>query len=263
LTDSLLSSAEFVNSFAGQSNEAFVRALHFNFFDRNINQPEVDDWMARIEAEDLDQGAILRTILYEASADRDPVLVLDYHNQNLYRTEDGSIDTMSVLWATNADVAPALTETGQKAAVAIGNALADYEFSNYTLFPGSKNPALARNGLALEGTATLLIEQRYLEEMFEFTIGLKQDMSAVRSALAFEAFLSMQSLAAALTPTKSSQTSMWRRQWPFRSTPRRLTMTIFIRTTSTAPYPTSYWFKTKVWPGSLTIALSVLPPGRD
>jgi len=381
LTDSLLNSAEFVNSFASQSNETFVRALHFNFFDRNINQPEVDDWVARIEAEALDQGAIMHAVLDEAReadieayqaklaivdyvtdqtemggyvpdtltvpelhsnaelydelfmldmeydtldleqigssiagnplyaanvgtgetelviitqqhgdeptgtegalffldwlagesagaaeardalsvtvmprvnpdgfarwerevggerglidprrneaetdlnraydpenpvnpllspeseavidliADRDPVLVLDYHNQNLYRAEDGSIDTMSVLWATNADVAPALAETGQKAAVAIGNALEDYEFSNYTLFPGSENPALARNGLALEGTATLLIEQRYLEEMFEFTIGLKQDMSAVRSALGFEAFLSMQSVAAAL-----------------------------------------------------------------
>ena len=382
LTDSLFSSAEFVNSFAGQSNEAFVRALHFNFFDRNINQPEVDHWLARIETEALDPGAILRTVLNEASeadieayqaklaivdyvtdqtetggyvpdtltvsdshsnaelydellmldmeydtlnleqigssitgnplyaanvgtgvtelviitqqhgdeptgtegalffldwlagetagaaearealsvtvvprvnpdgfarwerevggerglidprrnegevdlnraydpenpvnpllspeseavidliTDRNPVLVLDYHNQNLYRAEDDSIDTMSVLWATNTNVAPALTETGQKAAAAIGNALEDYEFSNYTLFPGSENPALARNGLALDGTATLLIEQRYLEEMFEFTIGLKQDMSAVRSALALEAFLSMQSVAAALT----------------------------------------------------------------
>ena len=381
LTDILLNSAEFVNSFAGQSNEAFVRVLHFNFFDRNINQPEVDGLVDRIETEALDQGAILRAVLkgareadieaYQAKlaivdyvtdqteaggyvpdtltipefrsnaelyselfmldmeydtldleqvgssiagnplyaanvgtgetelviitqqhgdeptgtegallfldwmagetagaaearealsvtvvprvnpdgfarwelevggerglvdprrneaevdlnraydsenpvnsllspeseavidliADRDPVLVLDYHNQNLYRAEDGSIDTMSVLWATNADVVPALTETGQKAAVAIGNALEDYEFSNYTLFPGSENPALARNGLALEGTATLLIEQRYLEEMFEFTIGLEQDMSAVSSALALEAFLSMQGVAAVL-----------------------------------------------------------------
>ncbi len=382
LTDILLNSAEFVNSFSGQSDEAFVRALHFNLFDRNINQPEIDDWVARIEAEALDPGAILRAVLDEAReadieayqaklaivdyvtdqteaggyvpdtltvpelrsnaelygelfmldmeydtldleqigssiagnplyaanvgtgetelviitqqhgdeptgtegallfldwmsgetagaaearealsvtmvprvnpdgyarweqevggerglvdprrneaevdlnraydpenpvnsllspeseavidliADRDPVLVLDYHNQNLYRADDGSIDTMSVLWATNADVDPALTETGQKAAVAIDNALEDYEFSNYTLFPGSENPALARNGLALEGTATLLIEQRYLEEMFEFTIGLEQDMSAVSSALALEAFLSMQGVAAVLT----------------------------------------------------------------
>ena len=383
LTDILLNSAEFVNSFAGQSDEAFVRALHFNLFDRNINQPEVDGWVARIEAEALDQGAILRAVLDEAReadieayqaklaivdyvtdqteaggyvpdtltvpelrsnaelygelfmldmeydtldleqigssiagnplyaanvgtgetelviitqqhgdeptgtegallfldwmsgetagaaearealsvtvvprvnpdgfarweqevggerglglvdprrneaevdlnraynpensvnsllspesdavidliADRDPVLVLDYHNQNLYRADDGSIDTMSVLWATNADVDPELTETGQKAAVAIGNALEDYEFSNYTLYPGSENPAFARNGLALEGTATLLIEQRYLEEMFEFTIGLEQDMSAVQSALALEAFLSMQGVATVL-----------------------------------------------------------------
>jgi len=381
LTDILLNSAEFVGSFAGQSDEAFVRALHFNLFDRNINQPEVDDWVARIEAEALDSGAILRAVLDEAReadieayqaklaivdyvtdqtevdgyvpdtltvpgfrsnaelygelfmldmeydtldleqmgssiagnplyaanvgtgetelviitqqhgdeptgtegallfldwmsgdtagaaearealsvtvmprvnpdgfarwerevggerglvdprrneaevdlnrsydpenpvnplhspeseavidliADRDPVLVLDYHNQNLYRADDGSVDTMSVLWATNADVGPALTEIGQKAAVAIGNALEDYEFSNYTLFPGSENPALARNGLALEGTATLLIEQRYLEEMFEFTIGLEQDMSAVSSALALEAFQSMQGVVEAL-----------------------------------------------------------------
>ena len=68
LTDSLLNSAEFVNAFAGQSNEAFVRALHFNFFDRNINQPEVDDWVARIEAEALDQGAIMHAVLDEARA---------------------------------------------------------------------------------------------------------------------------------------------------------------------------------------------------
>ncbi len=54
LTDSLLNSAEFVNAFIGQSKEVFVRALHFNFFDRNINQPEINDWVARIEAKTLD-----------------------------------------------------------------------------------------------------------------------------------------------------------------------------------------------------------------
>ena len=40
--------------------------LHFNLFDRNINQPEVDGWVARIETEALDQGAILRAVLDEA-----------------------------------------------------------------------------------------------------------------------------------------------------------------------------------------------------
>lgn len=54
LTDSLLNSAEFVNTFTGQSKEDFVRALQFNFFNRNINQPEIDGWVARIEAKTLD-----------------------------------------------------------------------------------------------------------------------------------------------------------------------------------------------------------------
>ncbi|SHE36826.1 protein of unknown function [Modicisalibacter ilicicola DSM 19980] len=121
----------------------------------------------------------------------EPDLFLDYHHQNNYLGEDGELDTMSIQWATNPEVAPQVSETGQRAAVAIANQLEDFDHAELSLFPGSDNPAIARNGLALEGTPTLLVEQRGLQEMDQVAQGLDTDYSALASAIATEGLLSM------------------------------------------------------------------------
>lgn len=127
-----------------------------------------------------------------------PDLLLDYHNQNNYRSDEGSLDTMSIRWPTNPDVDPAVSETGQQAAVAIANSLEAFDHDQLTLFPGSDNPAIARNGVALDGTPTLLIEQRGLQEMGELALGLDLDYSALASALTLEGLLSMKGVIRAI-----------------------------------------------------------------
>lgn len=143
--------------------------------------------------EDLDaaqapEAAAIMNVLEEYNPD----LLLDYHNQNNYRNEDGELDSMSVRWATNDNVDPQVSADGQRAALAISEALEDFDHSQLSLFPGSDNPAIARNGLALDDTPTLLIEQRGLQEMDLLAQGLDLNYSALASALTTEGFLSMQ-----------------------------------------------------------------------
>lgn len=127
-----------------------------------------------------------------------PDLLLDYHHQNNYRSDADSLDTMSIRWPTNPDVDQSVSETGQQAAVAIANSLQEFDHDQLTLFPGSDNPAIARNGLALDGTPTLLIEQRGLQEMDELALGLDLDYSALASALTLEALISMKGVLSAI-----------------------------------------------------------------
>ena len=124
-----------------------------------------------------------------------PDLFLDMHHQNNYRDTDGSLDTLSTLWATNEGVDPSLVETGQRAAVAIEQALEEYDHANLTLYPGSDNPAIGRNGLGLDGTATLLVEQRGLQEMDQLAQGVELDYSALAGALTLESYLAMKGIA--------------------------------------------------------------------
>lgn len=131
------------------------------------------------------------TAIMNVLEEYNPDLLLDYHSQNNYRDENGELDTMSVRWATNDDVAPQISADGQRAALAISEALEDFDHSQLSLFPGSDNPAIARNGLALEDTPTLLIEQRGLQEMDLLAQGLDLDYSALASALTLEGLISM------------------------------------------------------------------------
>lgn len=127
----------------------------------------------------------------------DPDLVLDYHEQGNYRSEDGDLDTMSVLWPTNPAVDEDVRDISKQAVVAIDESLQDYDYDQLTLYPGSDNPAIARNGFSLDGTPGVLVEQRYLQEMFEVSQGLDLDYSALRSALALQGFITMKGVASA------------------------------------------------------------------
>lgn len=133
----------------------------------------------------------------EVIAEIDPDLVLDYHGQGNYRDDSGDLDTMSVLWPTNPEVSEDIRDTSKQAVVAIENALEEYDYDQLTLYPGSDNPAIARNGLSLDGTPGVLVEQRFLQEMFVISEGLDLDYSALTSALALEGFITMKGLASA------------------------------------------------------------------
>ncbi len=121
-----------------------------------------------------------------------PDLILDYHNQNNYLNDMGELETMSILWPTNDSVEPSVTAIAQQAAIALSQGVDLFDYGYLSLFPGGDAPQIGRNGIAIDGTPTLLIEQRGLEE-FELKAleGLALDFDAVASALTLEGVLSM------------------------------------------------------------------------
>ncbi|WP_459867657.1 M14 family zinc carboxypeptidase [Halomonas shantousis] len=128
-----------------------------------------------------------------------PDLFLDYHQQNNYLGADGELDSMSVRWASSPDVAPEVAADGQRAAAVIAESLGRAGEARVSLYPANDNPHVSRNGLALAGTPTLLIEQRGLREM-ERTAeqGLKKGERALPCALLLEGLLSMRSIVQAM-----------------------------------------------------------------
>lgn len=97
-------------------------------------------------------------------AEHQPDLVLDYHHQVTYQTEEGRMATMSVLWSTNPDVVPSVADDGRRTAAVVGDSLAGNGHATVTLYPRSDTATTARNGLGLEGYPTLLVEQRGQQE---------------------------------------------------------------------------------------------------
>lgn len=133
--------------------------------------------------------------VHQVVAQYRPDLFLDIHNQNTYRSADGSLATLSLMWPTNEDIDTALVESGQRAAVAIAQALEEYDHDHLTLYPGNDALGISRNGLGLDGTATLLLEQRGLQEMDQLAQGVELDISALAGALTLELWISMMGVA--------------------------------------------------------------------
>lgn len=124
----------------------------------------------------------------------DPDLLVDYHNQLNYRSADGKLDTMSVLWPTNAGVDPNVVTASKRAVVALAGSLDGSDYDQLTRYPGGDGAEIARNGFALRGVPSILVEQRFGEEMYQLSYGLDLDYDALTSALAIEGFLSMRGL---------------------------------------------------------------------
>lgn len=163
--------------------------------DPRLNDSELDlnrtyDPAAPFGADVAPESVAIR----ELAARLDPAVLLDYHGQGNYRDAEGDLDTMSVLWPTNTGVDPGVVEASKRAVAAIARSLESYDYDQLSLYPGADNPAIARNGFALEGTPTVLVEQRFSQEMFELSRGLDLDYSALVSALALEGFLTMRGL---------------------------------------------------------------------
>ncbi|WP_221584316.1 M14 family metallopeptidase [Microbacterium sp. G2-8] len=131
------------------------------------------------------EAAAIQEFLQEVQPD----LVLDYHHQVTYGTEDGDMATMSVMWGTHPDVAAGVADTAKRAASVIGDGLAGNGHATVTLYPQSDTATTARNGLSLDGIPTLLIEQRGQQEVGQKSSGV----------LTKEALTSMDSVLGAIT----------------------------------------------------------------
>lgn len=122
----------------------------------------------------------------EAVARFRPDLLLDYHHQVTYQTEAGRMVSMSVLWATPSQADrdryrfdPEVAADGRRAAVLVRDTVERIGHATVTQYPVSPTVTTARNGLALEGTPTLLVEQRGQQDT-----GQKGHGVLVREALA-------------------------------------------------------------------------------
>ncbi|WP_252107304.1 MULTISPECIES: M14 family zinc carboxypeptidase [unclassified Halomonas] len=148
-----------------------------------------------LDATQAPETAAIRAVL----AAFEPEMLLDYHNQNNYLNAAGELETQSVLWPTNDSVAPGITATAQQAALALAQGLEAFDYGYLSLFPGGDAADIGRNGIGIDGTPVLLVEQRGLEE-FELKAleGLELDFDAVASALTLEGILGMLEIARAL-----------------------------------------------------------------
>ncbi|WP_105566481.1 M14 family metallopeptidase [Microbacterium halophytorum] len=160
-----------------------------------------DDWASRLDprrnSNDVDLNRTFgpsdqdMSLAPEAVAIQDlltelqPDLVLDYHHQVTYGTEDGGMATMSVMWGTHPDVAPEVADTGKRAASVIGEGLAGSGHAAVTLYPQSDTATTARNGLSMDGIPTLLIEQRGQQEAGQKSSGVltKEALTSMDSVL--------------------------------------------------------------------------------
>lgn len=129
----------------------------------------------------------------------DPDLFFDYHGQGNYRSEDGKLDTMSVLWPTNENASADVVADAQRAVVALVDALDPYDHDQVTVYPGGSGANIGRNGFSLRDIPTVLVEQRFSQEMGMLQEGLDTDYSALISALALEGFITMKGVLEAMS----------------------------------------------------------------
>jgi len=120
----------------------------------------------------LDENPVPEAVaMREAHARYQPDVVLDYHNQFSYVSDDGDMITMSLMWPLNENVDPQVVDDSKRATAIIAGAVSDYAHAEVTKFPGGTAPAIGRNAYGLLGSATVLIEQRGQEEMGQKGIG--------------------------------------------------------------------------------------------
>ncbi|WP_035811986.1 M14 family zinc carboxypeptidase [Jiangella gansuensis] len=89
-----------------------------------------------------------------------PDITVDYHHQGSYVADDGSMITTSILWPTNAGVAPAVVDASKQVAVTVYDALSAYGHGEVSQYPGGDIAGIARNSFGLQGSASLLLELR-------------------------------------------------------------------------------------------------------
>jgi predicted deacylase len=89
-----------------------------------------------------------------------PDLVVDYHHQGSYRTEEGEMITTSVFWPTHPDVSREVVDLSKQASVLIYDTLMHYGFAEVSQYPGGNYEGIARNAYGLRGSGSVLVELR-------------------------------------------------------------------------------------------------------
>lgn len=106
-----------------------------------------------------------------------PDLLVDYHHQGSYASEDGDMITTSVFWPIADGVPPGAVELSKQTAVTMYDTLEHYGFAEVSQYPGSDFDGIFRNAYGLRGAGSVLVELRG-------GIGQKSSGKLIRTAYA-------------------------------------------------------------------------------
>ncbi|WP_161962335.1 M14 family zinc carboxypeptidase [Nocardioides speluncae] len=106
-----------------------------------------------------------------------PDLVVDFHHQGSYVTDDGDLITTSIFWPNHPDAPASAVTLSKQMCVVINDTLSRYGFAEVSQYPGTLPRGIARNSYGIRGAGSALVELRG-------GIGQKSSGMLVRTAFA-------------------------------------------------------------------------------
>lgn len=106
-----------------------------------------------------------------------PDLVVDYHHQGSYVSEDGDLITTSIFWPNHPDAPADAVTLSKQLCVVINDTLTHYGFAEVSQYPGTLPRGIARNSYGIRGAGSVLVE-------FRGDVGQKSSGMLVRTAFA-------------------------------------------------------------------------------
>lgn len=89
-----------------------------------------------------------------------PAMVVDYHHQGSFVTDDGEAIRASIFWPNAAGVPASALTLSRQMCVLIYDTLGHYGFGVVSQYPGTLPNGIARNGYGLLGSGSVLVEMR-------------------------------------------------------------------------------------------------------
>lgn len=106
-----------------------------------------------------------------------PDIVVDFHHQGTYASDDGDMITTSVFWPIAEGVESSVVDVSKQTALTIYDTLEHYGFAEVSQYPGSTFEGIFRNAYGLRGAGSVLVELRG-------GIGQKSSGKLIRTAYA-------------------------------------------------------------------------------
>ncbi len=89
-----------------------------------------------------------------------PDLLVDYHHQGSYVSEDGDLITASTFWPSSPAADPDAVALSKQTVRLIYDTLTQYGFAEVTQYPGGQFEGIFRNAYAIRGSGGVLVELR-------------------------------------------------------------------------------------------------------
>jgi predicted deacylase len=89
-----------------------------------------------------------------------PDMVVDYHHQGSYRSDDGDLITTSIFWPNHPDAPASAIALSRQMCLVIFDTLMHYGFAEVSQYPGTLPRGIARNSYGIRGAGSVLVELR-------------------------------------------------------------------------------------------------------